>query len=194
MVHFTFMVNPNKSSLSNQIPKIKVAELPPVGSGPRYMMCVTLFCTLRESENTRACENCTRFKSDYSATSGRCLRAPRCHLRSPSVCKVNNSNSNFSPKKVPTYSQLGKYYYGCNSGCVSFLSSVRREANPDPNASAMGCLQRTCLWALKAPVRRPPSWWPHGTAFQQFRCLIIHITRKGFGVRHHLLKYGCSIA
>ena len=32
----------------------------PVGSGPRYMICVTLFCTLRESENTRTCENCTR--------------------------------------------------------------------------------------------------------------------------------------
>ena len=33
-----------------------------LGSGPRYMICVTLFCTLRESENTRTCENCTRFK------------------------------------------------------------------------------------------------------------------------------------
>ena len=32
----------------------------PLGSGPRYMICVTLFCTLRESENTRTCENCTR--------------------------------------------------------------------------------------------------------------------------------------
>ena len=147
MRHFTIMVNPNKSSLSNQIPKIKVAEFSPATT-----------------------------------------------FRPPSVCEVNNSNANFSPKKVPTYSQLGKYYYGCNSGCVSFLSSVRREANPDPNASAVGCLQRICLWALKAHVRRPPSWWPHGTAFQQFRCLIIHITRKGFGVRHHLLKYGCSIA
>ena len=29
-----------------------------LGSGPRYMICVTLFCTLSESENTRTCENC----------------------------------------------------------------------------------------------------------------------------------------
>ena len=33
----------------------------PVGSGLRYMICVTLFCTLRESENTRTCENRVRF-------------------------------------------------------------------------------------------------------------------------------------
>ena len=33
---------------------------PGLGSGPRYMIRVTLFCTLRESENTRTCENCTR--------------------------------------------------------------------------------------------------------------------------------------
>ena len=29
-----------------------------VGSGPRYMICVTHFCTLRESKNLRRCENC----------------------------------------------------------------------------------------------------------------------------------------
>ena len=34
-----------------------------VGSGPRYMICVTLFCTLCESENTLTCENCTRLVS-----------------------------------------------------------------------------------------------------------------------------------
>ena len=34
-----------------------------IGSDPRYMICVTLFCTLRESENTQTCENCTRFKN-----------------------------------------------------------------------------------------------------------------------------------
>ena len=34
-----------------------------LGSGPRYMIRVTLFfCTLRESENSRTCENCTRFE------------------------------------------------------------------------------------------------------------------------------------
>ena len=84
MRHFTIMVNPNKSSLSNQIPKIKVAEFSPATT-----------------------------------------------FRPPSVCEVNNSNANFSPKKVPTYSQLGKYYYGGNRVCVSFLSSVRRVVNPD---------------------------------------------------------------
>ena len=31
-------------------------------SGPRYMICATLFWTLRESNNTRPCENRTRFK------------------------------------------------------------------------------------------------------------------------------------
>ena len=35
-----------------------------LGSGPRYMICVTLFCTLSESENTRTCENYTRFACD----------------------------------------------------------------------------------------------------------------------------------
>ena len=29
-------------------------------SGPRYMIRVTVFCTLLEPENTRTCENCTR--------------------------------------------------------------------------------------------------------------------------------------
>ena len=29
----------------------------PLGSGPRYMMCVTHFCTLRESKNLRPCDN-----------------------------------------------------------------------------------------------------------------------------------------
>ena len=32
-----------------------------IGSGPRYMICVILFCTLRKSENTRTCKNCTCF-------------------------------------------------------------------------------------------------------------------------------------
>ena len=31
-----------------------------VGSGPRYMICVTHFCTLRESKNLRPCENRVR--------------------------------------------------------------------------------------------------------------------------------------
>ena len=31
-----------------------------VGSGQRYMICVTLFCTLCEPNNTRTCENSTR--------------------------------------------------------------------------------------------------------------------------------------
>ena len=35
-----------------------------IGSGPKYMICVTLFCTLRESENTQTCENRTRFACD----------------------------------------------------------------------------------------------------------------------------------
>ena len=35
-----------------------------LGSGPRYMICVTLFCTLRESQNTRPCENSTRNACD----------------------------------------------------------------------------------------------------------------------------------
>ena len=30
-----------------------------LGSGLRYMICVTLFCTLRNSENTQTSENCT---------------------------------------------------------------------------------------------------------------------------------------
>ena len=33
-----------------------------LGSGPRYMICVTLFCTMRVSKNTRTCENSTLFK------------------------------------------------------------------------------------------------------------------------------------
>ena len=98
MRHFTIMVNPNKSSLSNQIPKIKVAEFSPATT-----------------------------------------------FRPPSVCEVNNSNANFSPKKVPTYSQLGKYYYGGNRVCVSFLSSVRRVANPDP-ALFVSRIQNTIWW------------------------------------------------
>ena len=53
-----------------------------LGSGPRYMICVTLFCTLRESENTWTCENRKRFACDSrkvqnsatkSDTSGLCL-------------------------------------------------------------------------------------------------------------------------
>ena len=32
-----------------------------LGSGPRYMICVTLFCTLRESKNLRPFENRVRF-------------------------------------------------------------------------------------------------------------------------------------
>ena len=32
-----------------------------LGSGPRYMIYVTLFCMLRESKNLRPCENCMRF-------------------------------------------------------------------------------------------------------------------------------------
>ena len=39
------------------------------------MICVTLFCTLRESESTRTCENCTRFAS--KKTHGRELHAFR---------------------------------------------------------------------------------------------------------------------
>ena len=35
-----------------------------LGSGPRYMICVTFFCTLRESQNTRPCENSTRNTCD----------------------------------------------------------------------------------------------------------------------------------
>ena len=31
-----------------------------LGSGLRYMICLTRSCTLRKSENTRTCENCTR--------------------------------------------------------------------------------------------------------------------------------------
>ena len=54
-----------------------------VGSGPRYMICVTLFCTLHASENTRICENCMQNACDSlhnvqkratkSDTSGHCL-------------------------------------------------------------------------------------------------------------------------
>ena len=35
-------------------------DLVAVGSGPRDMISVTLFCTLHESENTRTCQNCLR--------------------------------------------------------------------------------------------------------------------------------------
>ena len=86
-----------------------------------------------------------------------------------SVCKDNNINNNFSPKKVLTYSQLGKYYHSGSS-----VISVGKVTNPDLNTStlaAVGCLQRTRLWALKAPVLIPPSWWPLGMAFQQFPML-----------------------
>ena len=41
-----------------------------LGSGPRSMIRAARFCTLRESENTRTCDNRTRFES---YTSGRCL-------------------------------------------------------------------------------------------------------------------------
>ena len=33
---------------------------PSCSSGPRYMVCVTHFCTLRESKTLRPCENRTR--------------------------------------------------------------------------------------------------------------------------------------
>ena len=36
-----------------------------VGSGPRYMICVILFCMLSKSETTRTCENCTRNTCNY---------------------------------------------------------------------------------------------------------------------------------
>ena len=40
---------------------VKRCEL---GSGPRYMISVTLFCTLLESKNLRPCENHTTFACD----------------------------------------------------------------------------------------------------------------------------------
>ena len=39
---------------------INTMLLCPLGSGQRYMICVTLFCMLRESENTLTCKNCRR--------------------------------------------------------------------------------------------------------------------------------------
>ena len=40
-----------------------LAQHQAVGSGLRYMICITLFCTLHESKNTRQCENSTRLKN-----------------------------------------------------------------------------------------------------------------------------------
>ena len=41
-----------------------------VGSGPRYMICVTLLCTLRESKNTRTCVCVLTFKFSVSLSAG----------------------------------------------------------------------------------------------------------------------------
>ena len=46
-----------KRQLSFQIQLLKFA----IGSGPRYMNCVTLFCKLHESENSWTYENCMCF-------------------------------------------------------------------------------------------------------------------------------------
>ena len=45
----------------HSIQKLKLKPWSSVGSCPRYMICVTFFCTLCESENTRTCENHTCF-------------------------------------------------------------------------------------------------------------------------------------
>ena len=58
---FRFSVPPCHLRWQRSSIKCRPALHGPVGSGPRYMISVTLFCTLRESENTRTCENCTRF-------------------------------------------------------------------------------------------------------------------------------------
>ena len=42
-------------------------------TGPRYMICVTHFCTLRESENTWTCKNCKQARETKSDTLGHCL-------------------------------------------------------------------------------------------------------------------------
>ena len=43
------------------------------------MICVTLFCTLRKSENTRTCENCTRFACNSLMSV--CFRVQFSHVR-----------------------------------------------------------------------------------------------------------------
>ena len=40
--------------------RVLAQQLRLMGSGPRYMTCVTLFCMLRESKHARKCENSTR--------------------------------------------------------------------------------------------------------------------------------------
>ena len=56
-----------------------------LGSAPRYMIRVTLFCTLCESENTRTCWNFTRFASNSRMSVCFLTRVSRAILACPCV-------------------------------------------------------------------------------------------------------------
>ena len=58
---------------------------PALGSGPRYIIRVTLFCTLRESENTRTCENCTLSRESENTLTCENCKLFTCNSRM-SVC------------------------------------------------------------------------------------------------------------
>ena len=90
-----------------------------LGSGPRYTICVTLFCTLRESKNLRPRENRTRFsktitqkRATNSDTSGHCLLT--------------------SPLKPP---QVPEKQFTC-SRPRQHRARTRRENSPVPPATA----------------------------------------------------------
>ena len=59
-----------------------------LGSGPRYMICVTLFCTLSESENTRTCENRTHFRKHMDMRESHAFRVRFSH-----VCVFSDSHN-----------------------------------------------------------------------------------------------------
>ena len=90
-----------------------------LGSGPRYMICVTLFCTMRESENTWTCENCTwkRIARETRAILDPCKQSRRAAPRAwplilpskPSItfwnslqrdCQMTGRGSNFDWKRL----------------------------------------------------------------------------------------------
>ena len=81
-IHLLAGLSTNKITLSYQAilpgsspPSLDRADWP-LGSGPRYMIRVTLFCTLCESENTRTCEKCTHFMRELHA-----IRVQFSHVR-----------------------------------------------------------------------------------------------------------------
>ena len=70
-----------QSEYGQQVQSVSVRVSSALGSGPRYMIWITLFCTLRQSKNLRPCENRVRFshgrnvqkRVTKSDTSGDCL-------------------------------------------------------------------------------------------------------------------------